>query len=238
MNSIEGFFKFLWFIVDREGYPIPQVSLEEGAFPAFLEVDISGNKFEVPTPLVPYVASAKRAGYTKLVYNLVNGADNIGRRTFHKKTINTILRQFNDAGNSSNMRLAHVITSKGLHYYGCRGMIFNENYEPLMLCTLEVEYNAVHNTVNLSHPKCRLSYKVFEDVSNIVEKTIIKQAIPYYANEGIDIYYKRDYFGDKVPVEIVIGHMGSMIVKPMVPTLSTINMTNFNNIIANHYEAY
>lgn len=238
MNSIEGFFKSLWFIIDIIGYPNPEVSLEEGAFPAFLEVDISGNKFEVPTPLVPYVASAKRAGYTKLVYNLINGADNIGRRTFHKKTINTILRQFDDASKSSNMRLAHIITSKGLHYYGCRGMIFNGNYEPLMLCTLEVEYDAVHNTVNLSHPKCRLSYKVFEDASNIVEKTIIKQAIPYYANEGIDIYYKRDYFGDKVPVEIVIEHMDSMIVKPMVPTLSTINMTNFNNIIANHYEAY
>ena len=237
MSSIERFFKLLWYIVDGEGYPIPQVSLEEGAFPAFLEVDISGNKFEVPIPLVPYVASAKRAGYTKLVYNLVNGADNIGRRTFHKKTINTILRQFDDASNS-NMRLAHVITSKGLHYYGCRGMIFNGNYEPLMLGTLEVEYDAAHNIVNLSHPKCRLSYEVFEGASEIVEKTIIKQAIPYYANEGIDINYKREYFGNRVPVEIVIGHMGSMIVKPMVPTLSTVNMTNFNNIIANHHEAY
>ena len=237
MNSIERFFKFLWYIVDREGYPVPRVSLEEDAFPAFLEVDISGNNFEVPTPLIPYVASAKMAGYTKLVYNLVNGADNIGRRTFHKKTINTIFRQFDDASNST-MRLAHVITSKGLHYYGCRGMILNGNYEPLMLCTLEVEYDAAHNTVNLSYPKCRLSYKVFEDASNIVEKTIIKQVIPYYANEGIDIFYKREYFGHRVPVEIVIGHMGSMIVKPMVPTLSTVNMTNFNNIIANYYEAY
>lgn len=237
MSSIEEFFKLLWYVVDREGYPIPQVSLEEGAFPAFLEVDISGNKFEVPTPLVPYVASAKRAGYTKLVYNLVNGADNMGRRTFHKKTINTILRQFFDASNS-NMRLAHVITSKGLHYYGCRGMIFNGNYEPLMLGTLEVEYDAAHNTVNLSHPKCRLSYKVFEGASEIVEKTIIKQAIPCYANGGVDINYRREYFDNRVPVEIVIGHMDSMIVKPMVPTLSTVNMTNFNNIIANHHEAY
>lgn len=237
MSSIEEFFKLLWYIADREGRPIPQVSLEEGAFPAFLEVDISGNKFEVPTPLVPYVAFAKRAGYTKLVYNLVNGSDNMGRRTFHKKTISTILRQFNDASNS-NMRLAHVITSKGLHYYGCRGMIFNGNYEPLMLGTLEVEYDAAHNTINLSHPKCRLSYKVFEGASEIVEKTIIKQAIPCYANEGIDISYMREYSGYRVPVEVVIGHMGSMIVKPMVPTLSTVNMTNFNNIIANHHEAY
>lgn len=237
MSSIEEFFKLLWYISDREGYPIPQVSLEEGAFPAFLEVDISGNKFEVPTPLVPYVASAKRAGYTKLVYNLVNGADNMGRRTFHKKTINTILRQFDDASNS-NMRLAHVITSKGLHYYGCRGMIFNENYEPLMLGTLEVEYDAARNTVNMLHPKCRLSYKVFEGASEIVEKTIIKQAIPCYANEYIDINYKGEYFVIRAPVEVVIGHMGSMIVKPMVPTLSTVNMTSFNNIIANHHEAY
>lgn len=235
MSSIEEFFKLLW-CIDVEGYPIPRVSLEEGAFPAFLEVDISGNKFEVPTPLVPYVASAKRAGYTKLVYNLVNGADNMGRRTFHKKTINTILRQFDDASNS-NTRLAHVITSKGLHYYGCRGMIFNGSYGPLMLGTLEVEYDA-HNIVNLSHPKCRLSYKVFESASEIVEKTIIKQAIPCYANGGVDIIYKREYFGNRVPVEIVIGHMDSMIVKPMVPTLSTVNMTNFNNIIANHHEAY
>ena len=237
MSSIERFFKFFWYVIDRRDGPVRQGSLEEGAFPAFLEVDISSNKFEVPTPLVSYVASAKRAGYTKLVYNLVNGADDIGRRTFHKKTINTILRQFDDASNST-MRLAHVITSKGLHYYGCRGMIFNGNYEPLMLCTLEVEYDAAHNTVNLLHPKCRLSYKVFESASNIIEKTIIKQVIPYYANEGIDIFYKREFLGNRVTFEIIIGHMGSMIVKPMVPTLSTVNMTNFNNIIANYYKAY
>lgn len=236
-SIIKMFFETPWFIVGRFGCLRPEVSFEEGAFPAFLEVDISGDKFEVPTPLIYYVVSAKKAGYTKLVYNLVNGADSIGRRTFHKKTINAILKQFNDA-HRNGMRLAHVITSKGLHYYGCPGMIFNKNYEPLMLSTFEVEYDAFQNTIHLSHPRCRLSYKVFEDASEIIEKTIIKQAIPCYANTGITIHYNGENFGYHIPVEVIIGHMGSMIVKPTAPTLSTANTTTFNNIIANCHEAY
>ncbi len=210
--------------------------MDDSAFSAFLEVDISGDEFEVPTSIVPYIPQAKIEGGTKLVFNLVNGIDGMGRRTFHKKTINTILRQFEDASLSTT-RIAHIVTSKGLHYYGCKGMIFNSAYEPLMLSTVKVKYDSASNTMSLSHPRFRLSYSVFEGVSEIVEKTIVKQAIPSYSRGGVDVSFGSDTFGTRVPVEIIIGNLDKMVVKPATPTLSSVSAANFNNIIASHYEA-
>lgn len=230
MVLIEDYFKKLWYIPDRRA--IPPISLGNGVFPAFLEVDISSNRFELPTPLVPYAESAKIQGCNKLAFNLVSGADYIGRRTFHKKTINTILRQFIEASLSS-MRMAHVITSKGLHYYGCRGMIFNENYQPLILSTVEAEYNPESNKLELSHPKFRISYKVFEGSSEIVEKTIIKQAIPCYANNKVCIKY-GGVLSDATPVEVIIEHSDSWIVKPRVPTPNSFSTEYLNGLIDLH----
>lgn len=234
MRSIEEFFSLLWKTPDSIERIIPLISLEEGAFPAYLEVDISEDEFEVPTFLLPYVLPAKRDGYTKLVFNLVNGTDGLNRRTAHRKTITTILKQF-DYASTSTMRIAHVITSKGLHYYGCRGAIFNESYEPLLLATVKVKFDSNRDSISLSNPKCRLSYKVFDGASEIVEKTIIKQAIPFYASHSVDIQYDRNFYG-RTPVELAIEHMGSMIIKPMTPTPSLVTMASFNGTISAYYE--
>lgn len=234
MNFIQDYFKHLWNIPNLNS-PIPSIPLEGGAFPAYLEVDISGNEFEVPTPLVPYVPIAKGSGCTKLVFSLVHGANSMGIRTFHKKTITTILRQFAMAS-VDDTRIAHVITSKGVHYYGCKGMFFSEDYEPLLLSTVTVLFNPEDGIINLTNPKCRISYRVFERASELVEKTIIKQAIPFYSNFAVDIKYRGDYYGSNIPVRLSIEHMNSMIVKPCAPTPSSADMRNFNNSIVTYYE--
>lgn len=232
MNAIEDYFNHFW-VAPSVG-SAPQVPLDEGACPAFLEVDISGNRIEVPMVLSSHALFAKSQGYTKLVFNLVNGSDDMGRRTFHRKTINTILKQFSYAARGS-MRMAHVITSKGLHYYGCRGMIFDGNYNPLLLATITVDFTA-STEVLFSNPACKLSYKVFENAAEIVEKTIIKQAIPLYANNGVDIYCNGCYYGSSLPVKLSIESLDSMIVRPSVPTVSSVNMIDYNNTIVNCYE--
>lgn len=237
MTSIKDYFENIWLFKFPRA-PISEIPLTEGAFPAFLEIDISENVFDVPMPLLPYVLDAKDSGCNKLVFNLINGTDDFGRRTFHKKTINTILRQFTDASRG-NMRLAHIVTSKNLHYYGGLGMIFNGDYSPLLLATVEVHYDpSTRHIIELSHPKCKLSYKVFSEASEIVEKTIIKQAIPIYSNRGVDIYLNGGCYATNAPVEISVEHLDSLVVKPVVPTPSYVNPIAFNATIADYYETH
>jgi len=228
--TISDFFYNAFHYTTISGSETPSVPLEEGAFPAFLKVDISKNKFEVPVPLIPYVHSAKIRECNQLVFNLVHGCDNMGRRTFHKKTINTILTEFYNASRN-NIRIAHVVSSKNIHYYGCSGMILNADYEPLMINTLEVEWNPIGLYIsNVLNPKCHLSYKVFEN-TEIVEKTLIKQMIPFYSTHGVTL----SNMIENVPVEIVIEHTDSMIVKPSTPTPMR-DSAFFNDTIVNHYD--
>lgn len=231
MSSIESYFANSWCIQNTS--TLPKVSIEEGAFPAFLEVDISQDKSEVPTAFVEKAIWAKEHNYTKIVCNLLHAPDILGVRTVQKKNIKTILQRFSYFYDRYR-RLAHIVTSKNLHYYGTSGMILNGNYDPLMLATIEVDFNAAKIDHDfLSNPRLRLSYKTFEDSSEIIEKTIIKQAIPYFSRNSIYITYSGTQMGPIQPVEIIIGHLESMIVKPVAPTISDVN--TFNNTISNAF---
>lgn len=231
MSSIESYFANSWCI--RNTSTLSKVSIEEGAFPAFLEVDISQDKSEVPTTFVEEAIWAKEHNYTKIVCNLLHAPDTLGVRTVQKKNIKTILQRFSYFYDSYR-RLAHIVTSKNLHYYGTSGMILNSNYDPLMLATIEVDFNAAKTDYDfLSNPRLRLSYKTFENSSEIIEKTIIKQAIPYFSRNSIYITYSDTQMGPIQPVEIIIGHLESMIVKPVAPTISDVN--TFNNTISNAF---
>ena len=217
MSSITDFFAESWEYCRQS--PTPSVPLEEGAFPAMLDIDISSDTFEIPTVLYAHVAYAKQHGCDRLVFNLINGGDNLGRRTLHKKTVSTILRQFNDASRTS-MRIAHIVTSKNIHYYGCKGMIFNGDYRPLMLATSQCTYNPVTELCSITDDKLRLDYKVFENATEIIEKTIIKQAIPYFSQGSRSI-------------DIVISDLSNWVIKPNKPTMLTSLPGIFNDTIAN-----
>lgn len=211
---IEDFFRHLWW--EGPSYS-PVVSLDNNAFPAFIEVDLRGDEIEVPFFLIRHVIRAKSQGYDKLAFNLVNGCDPEGRRTFHHKTISTILGKFASATRSP-MRIAHVVTSKGIHYYGNQGIILDHEYDPLFVATVRMKL-AADGGLRLSHPMCKLSYKVFENSQEIVEKTIIKQAIPFFATRQVEI--ELSPFCSQESVELAITSLDSMVVVPNRPTIAS-----------------
>lgn len=221
---IEDYFKYLWWEWDINP---PNVSLDDNAFPAFLEIDLRGDELEVPFFLLRPALQAKAHGYDKLAFNLVNGSDREGRRTFHHKTISTILGKFVEASGGS-MRIAHVVTSKNLHYYGNRGIILDQNYNPLFVATVKAKL-AADGTPRLSHPMCKLSYKVFENSQEIVEKTIIKQAIPLFSTRKVDVDFSP--FNSLESVELAITNLESMVVIPNRPTLTSSSVAAFNQTI-------
>jgi hypothetical protein len=68
----------------------------------------------------------------------------------------------------------------GATYYGIPGIIFNSNFDPLLMMTYTVVEEEFR--LKLMRHNCRISPKVFDNPNNIVEKTIIKKMLPFCAS--------------------------------------------------------
>lgn len=231
MNDIERYFSDLWFL-SLSTTNAPSVTMDEHSHPAFISCSLK-NLEDTPTMLIPYVSKAlslNGCDFDSLVFNLANGYDYEGRRTIHHKTVSTILRRFT---HPNDARVAHIVTSKGVHYYGCKGAIFDVNYNPLLLSTVDV--GTVNGRFRLSNPTCKISYRVFNNASELLEKTIIKQAIPLYSARkvycGCDSGYGRDMW-----VRVVIDDLDYMVQRPVRPRIEEVTPKKINDIIANNYD--
>lgn len=232
MSHIESFFRGLWNIpLSYCVSSIPAVDLDDGVFPAFLEIDISGDEFEIPYFLKNAMLEAKVNNCDSIVYNLIHGFTEENRRSVVRRTIATILRSFHEAGNRA--RIVKVVTTKGLVYYGCKGLILDENYNPLFIAMIKVKKE--DGIFKLSNPSCKISYRVFENSDNIVEKTIIKQAFLIYGEHPVDYHsYIGSYDVSNSPVKISIEHLDHLVIKPNQPTIK--DLGNINNVLNINYD--
>lgn len=232
MSHIESFFRGLWNInLDYGVSSIPAVDLDDGVFPAFLEIDISGDEFEIPYFLKNVMLEAKAGNCDSIVYNLIHGFTEENRRSVVRRTIATILRSFSEARNGA--RIAKVVTTKGLVYYGCKGLILDENYNPLFIAMIKVKKE--DGIFKFSNPSCKISYRVFENSDNIVEKTIIKQAFPIYGEHPVDYISDIACFDiSNSPVKISIEHLDHLVIKPNQPTIK--DLDNINNVLNINYD--
>lgn len=209
-----------------------RVLLGDQTFPAFLTVQLQGNDIEVPVCAMQYFLKARNSGYDKLVFNLLHGPDAVGLRAFHHKTAGAIFRRFADAS-VTTIRIAHVVTAKGTHYYGNRSIIMDGNHDLLMMTTVMVHFEE-NGSYELTNPICHLSYKVFEHSENMVEKTIIKYGIPAYSGEAVNMIWNgRTFFFEKP--RILIDHYDHLITKPVAPKISETSVEQFNKTIFDTY---
>jgi hypothetical protein len=234
MTAIETYFMNLWDFCDILPHQ-PLVNIDDDAFPAFIETPLQNN-IEVPMIFAPYFTKIYRLhhnNYDKVAFNLVSGRDNIERRVVSHKTVSTILKSFYNASNT-DVRLAHIVTDKGIHYYGCTGLILDANYNPLLIATGKfcVKENG---TLTVREPLCRVSYRVFENSSELLEKTIIKWALPYYANTKVicSVRFGREISNEYV--KVIIDNYDYMVTKPVKPSLIETSPTYVNSIISSSY---
>lgn len=101
-----------------------------------------------------------------------------------KRTSDSIIQAINRCPSES--RLVNVQTSKGLNYYGGQGLIFDEHWNPLMLCGFIVDINRSSRYVKIVKPVCYISPVVFDN-NDILSKAIIKKVIPYISIHGISV---------------------------------------------------
>ena len=158
-----------------------------------------------------------------------------------RSTFNSIIAQlFTNVG--YGQRLQKITTNKGEVCYGGKGIIFDENYTPLLLCTLTAR--SVHtedngNTMVYYRPVCHVSPKVFLESDKLINKGIIKKLIPYYTNRDINPPRSDYNFSSNLEdrkVKVIVDDFNKFFVEPIKPTPSTCSNDALNECLIDNMD--
>lgn len=175
-------------------------------------------------------------GIKKIILPLYDNAPSQERRTF-----DSIINQlFTNVGYGK--RLQKITTNKGEVYYGGKGIIFDESYTPLLLCTLTAR--SVHtedngNAMVYYRPVCHVSPKVFLESNKLINKGIIKKLIPYYTSRDIN-FPRNNYSFSSNPedrkVKVIVDNFNKFFVEPIKPTPSACSSDALNECLIDNIE--
>ena len=193
-----------------------------------LVIEVNDNEVEIPVIAREHfeklvsdnLAYPAIMGIKKIILPLYNNAPDQERRTF-----NSIIGQlFTNV--EYDKRLQKITTNKGEVYYGGKGIIFDEGYTPLLLCTLTAR--SVHtedngNTMVYYRPVCHVSPKVFLESDKLINKGIIKKLIPYYTSRDV-IFPRNNYRFSSNPedrrAKVIVDNFDKFFIEPVKPTPS------------------
>ena len=135
-----------------------------------------------------------------------------------------------------------ITTSKGEVCYGGKGIIFDESYTPLLLCTLTAR--SVHtenngNTMVYYRPVCHVSPKVFLESDKLINKGIIKKLIPYYTSRNVS-FPRNNYRFSSNPedrkVKVIVDNFNKFFVEPIKPTPSAYSNDALNECLIDNID--
>ena len=158
-----------------------------------------------------------------------------------RSTFNSIIAQlFTNVG--YGQRLQKITTNKGEVCYGGKGIIFDESYTPLLLCTLTAR--SVHtedngNTMVYYRPVCHVSPKVFLESDKLINKGIIKKLIPYYTNRDINPPRSDYNFSSNLEdrkVKVIVDDFNKFFIEPIKPTPSTCSNDVLNECLIDNMD--
>lgn len=173
-------------------------------------------------------------GTKRIILPLYDNAPSQERRTFDS----IIMQMFNNV--RFDMRLQKITTSKDEVYYGGKGIIFDENYTPLLLCTLaarKVHTEESGNSMVYYRPVCHVSPKVFLESDKLINKGIIKKLIPFYTSE--EVMFPDCMFGvnpESKKVKVVVDNFDKFFIEPIKPTPSAITNDALNECLIDNMD--
>ena len=174
------------------------------------------------------------AGTKRIILPLYDNAPSQERRTFDS----IIMQMFNNVG--FDMRLQKITTSKDEVYYGGKGIIFDESYAPLLLCTLsarKVHTEESGNSMVYYRPVCHISPKVFLESDKLINKGIIKKLIPFYTSEEVSFpNYIFDVNPESKKVKVVVDNFDKFFIEPIKPTPSAITNDALNECLIDNID--
>lgn len=175
-------------------------------------------------------------GIKRIILPLYDNTPSQERRTFDS----IIAQLFTNVGYGK--RLQKITTNKDEVYYGGKGIIFDEGYTPLLLCTLTAR--SVHtedngNTMVYYRPVCHVSPKVFLESDKLINKGIIKKLIPYYTSRDIN-FPRSSYSFSSNPedrkVKVIVDNFNKFFVEPVKPTPSACSNDALNECLIDNID--
>ena len=173
-------------------------------------------------------------GTKRIILPLYDNAPSQERRTFDS----IIMQMFNNV--RFDMRLQKITTSKNEVYYGGKGIIFDESYTPLLLCTLtarKVHTEESGDSMVYYRPICHVSPKVFLESDKLINKGIIKKLIPFYTSE--EVRFPNCMFGvnpESKKVKVVVDNFDKFFIEPIKPTPSAITNDALNECLIDNMD--
>ena len=208
-----------------------------------LVIDVNDNEVEIPVIAREHF---EKLVSDKLDYPMIIGIKKIILPLYDNtpsqeiRTFDSIITQlFTRVG--YNKRLQKIITSKGEVYYGGKGIIFDESYTPLLLCTLTARSACINNrnTMVYYRPVCHVSPKVFLEFDKLINKGIIKKLIPCYTNGNVDFQINNRRFisnPEDRKVKVIVDNFNKFFIEPIKPTPSTCSNDALNQCLIDNIE--
>lgn len=204
-----------------------ELSLDSNnVFRRSLIIEVNDDEVEIPViarehfeNLVSEKINHPAVGTKRIILPLYDNAPSQERRTFDS----IIIQMFNNV--RFDMRLQKITTNKGEVYYGGKGIIFDESYAPLLLCTLtarKVYSEEGDNSMVYYRPVCHVSPKVFLESDKLINKGIIKKLIPFYTSKEVSFpNYRFGVNPESKKVKVVVDNFDKFFIEPIKPTSST-----------------
>ena len=175
-------------------------------------------------------------GIKRIILPLYDNTPSQERSTFNS----IIAHLFTNVG--YGQRLQKITTNKGEVCYGGKGIIFDESYTPLLLCTLTAR--SVHtedngNTMVYYRPVCHVSPKVFLESDKLINKGIIKKLIPYYTNRDINPPRSSYNFSSNLEdrkVKVIVDDFNKFFIEPIKPTPSACSNDALNECLIDNMD--
>ena len=173
-------------------------------------------------------------GTKRIILPLYDNASSQERRTFDS----IIMQMFNNV--RFGMRLQKITTNKGEVYYGGKGIIFDESYAPLLLCTLtarKVHTEESGNSMVYYRPVCHVSPKVFLESDKLINKGTIKKLIPFYTSKEVRFPdYKFGVNPESKKVKVVVDNFDKFFIEPIKPTPSATTNDALNECLIDNMD--
>lgn len=198
---------------------------KNNVFSKFFVVNIASDEIEVPI----FARSAiENAIINNLRYPLINNIKKViismyinGLPQSRGRADSIIMDFFKNVTFSD--RLLKVITAKGEVYYGNKGLILDEDFNPLLMCSLmckKLEYMG-EQRMSYYKPVVHVGPQVLSDNNKLINKSILKKIIPLYISHSISPVCVPSYFVNNIPCnikpQILISDMSKYIEEPVKP---------------------
>lgn len=207
-----------------------------------LIIEVNDDEVEIPVITRGYLESLvlerihhpSSIGTKRIILPLYENAPSQERRTFDS----IITQLFINVRYSK--RLQKITTSKGEVYYGGKGIIFDESYAPLLLCTLtarKVHTEEGDDNMVYYRPVCHVSPKVFLESDKLINKGIIKKLIPLYTSREVSLPdYKFGVNPESKKVKVVVDNFDKFFIEPIKPTPSATTNDALNECLIDNMD--